>query len=964
MQTIGLASLKSGTNCSVSRNCGIEKTFMPHDNPHQFSQLPYHELLKRLDASTTATTVVTPNHRLARALKDRFDHYQTEHHKEVWHSADILPFTSFLERIYLDALYSSQSFKIPLLLTSGQAHLLWQEIIQSSEVGKELLTIARTARLAYEAWQLLYAWQLSSEINNSFLDVDCSVFQAWAERYNEFLTKNHQVDPACLADLIIDVYEQIPIRKPEYLFCYGFEILTPQHITFLHKLKASGCEVIRVQPPVIAQSQSNSIVFKPRRLGCVDRHEEVFRAALWARSRLEANPNASIAVVVPNLVNERKTIARIFAEVMQPDVRAALPHMQSQQSHTPFNISLGLPLTAYPLVDTALSLLELITYGLTYDRASNLLRSPFLGGSESEMNQRAVLDIRMRPYAAPFVTLEQILILVHQFGQDGEKNDESVGTQSPVLAKNLSALHSFYQNYLPRQGHHAVYAQLFSQVLQVMGFPGERTLDSAEYQTLKKWQEVVAEFASLDNVITVTSFADAVRRLKYMVANSVFQPETPRVPIQILGVLEAAGMVFDHLWVMGLSDEQWPLQPHPNPFLPYSVQKKARIPMGSVTEALNYSRQLTDGWLRSAKEIIVSYPRFGDGIDAQEIMPSSMIRAMPEGVVDLPQFKHHRDLMIDASNLECITDDHVKPLAQQAVTGGVAVIKDYAACPFLAWARHRMKIEDRMEPHAGLNALERGILVHHTLCLIWRQLKTKDALDTIQQIDLEEMLTYAVDQAISAINKSRPHAVTRRFAAIERRRLKHLLRSWLDEEKKRDNFSVVETEESHTIKIGELKLKGRLDRLDKLHNGQLLIIDYKTRKFKIETMLGERPDEPQLPLYLVMIESMASTAAGVAFASIKKGQMGFSAILSELNVLPGERAFSQIKSCTQFQTWDDLVAKWKHDLTQLASGFLSGDARVSPKHHPVTCQYCEMQPFCRIHERHGYVIEDQEIEGD
>ncbi|MDR4518859.1 MAG: PD-(D/E)XK nuclease family protein [Nitrosomonas sp.] len=937
---------------------------MPHDKSNHFFQLPYNELFERLDASAAVTTVVTPNQRLARALKDRFVRYQTDQQKAVWRTADILPFASFVERIYLDALYASSSIEIPLLLTSSQAQLLWQEIIQSSEIGQGLLAVARTARLAYEAWQLLHAWQLSSEINNSFLNEDCSAFQDWAAHYAECLTRNHQIDPACLVDFIAEHYNQMPVTKPNYLFCYGFEILTPQQVTFLHKLQASGCDVVCVQPPAMFRGQSSGTVFSPSRLGCVDRHEELFRSALWARSRLEANPDVSIAVVVPTLANERKAVARIFAEVMQPDVHAALPQMHSSQHHQPFNISLGLSLTAYPLVDTALSLLELITHGLTYDRASHLLRSPFLGGGESEMNQRALMDMRMRRYAAPFVTLEDLVALVQRFDHKGDNNDENGETQSPVLSKNLSALHSFCQNHLPTQDHHAVYAQLFSQVLRIMRFPGERALDSVEYQTLKKWHEVVADFACLDSVIATTHLESAIGRLKFMAADTVFQPETPYVPIQILGVLEAAGMVFDHLWVMGLSDDQWPLQPHPNPFLPYCVQKKARIPMGSVTEALSYSRQLKDGWLHSAKEVVLSYPRFRDGLDAQEIMPSSMIRSIPEGAIELPQFRQHRDLIIESASLERLIDDHVMPVAQQTVTGGVAVIKDYAACPFLAWARHRMKIKDREIPHAGLNAMERGILVHQALCLIWRQLKTKEALDRLQDGDLVKTLTNAVEQAVAQVERLRPFALAGRFAAIERRRLIQLLRAWFDEEKKRDNFSVIATEESHTIQVGELTLQGRLDRLDQLHNGQLLIIDYKTRKFKIETMLGKRPDEPQLPLYLVMMESIASTAAGVAFASIKKGQMGFSAILSEQNVLPDVGAFSQAKSCAYFQTWDELVARWKQDLTQLASGFLSGNVSVSPKHYPVTCQYCDMQSFCRIHERLRYVAEDQDIESD
>jgi inactivated superfamily I helicase len=43
----------------------------------------------------------------------------------------------------------------------------------------------------------------------------------------------------------------------------------------------------------------------------------------------------------------------------------------------------------------------------------------------------------------------------------------------------------------------------------------------------------------------------------------VFQPETPAVPIQILGPLEADHLEFDHLWVLGLTDEAWPRMARP-----------------------------------------------------------------------------------------------------------------------------------------------------------------------------------------------------------------------------------------------------------------------------------------------------------------------------------------------------------------------------------------------------------------
>ena len=64
-------------------------------------------------------------------------------------------------------------------------------------------------------------------------------------------------------------------------------------------------------------------------------------------------------------------------------------------------------------------------------------------------------------------------------------------------------------------------------------------------------------------------------RVKRLAAQTLFQPEAPDVPIQVLGVLESAGLEFDHLWVMGLTDEAWPIPARPNPFIPVALQRAA-----------------------------------------------------------------------------------------------------------------------------------------------------------------------------------------------------------------------------------------------------------------------------------------------------------------------------------------------------------------------------------------------------
>ena len=105
-------------------------------------------------------------------------------------------------------------------------------------------------------------------------------------------------------------------------------------------------------------------------------------------------------------------------------------------------------------------------------------------------------------------------------------------------------------------------------------------------------------------------------------------------------------------------------------------------------------------------------------------------------------------------------------------------------------------------------------------------------------------------------------------------------------------------------------------------------------------------------------------ATGVAFATVKYGEMDFTGIMKDSDMLPGVKAFEHINGCKQFNTWTELVSAWRQNLTNLATGFCSGDASVNPKNFPKTCEYCEMQLFCRIHERITDSMKVQDLDED
>lgn len=896
-----------------------------------FQCISHDEVFARLAQSPAGlVSVVTPNHRLALVLQREFGERQVLQGKVLWESADILPWSGFLDRAGEDARYSDVT-PLPLVLSQAQSLALWENLLRASPTGGALLAVADAARLAHEAWQLTRTWRLEPGLRGTMQNEDGKAFQDWAPRYERTLQRDGLMDAAELADRVLPLMSAGRIRGPRMLVAYGFDSFTPQQSDFLAGLQQAGSEVLLAGPLLHA----GRVLRQP----CPDAEQEIRLAAAWARTRLESG-HKRIGIVVPDLAARRAAVVRLFGAAMAPDY--ALPDAPVRV--LPFNLSLGVSLADYPLINNAVLLLELAGREIEFERASRVLRSPFIAGAETERSGRALLDTELRGRSEPSVTLERLQSLAGRYGTD-----------CPQLVRLLAEYAGFRKSRLFGTQAPSQWARAFSEALGVAGFPGERALDSVEYQTLKRWHDVVAGFAALDRVAPRMVYAEALSRLRRMAADTLFQPESPDVPIQILGVLETSGMTFDCLWVMGLGDEHWPPPPRPNPFLPLAVQRAAGLPQCSPADALAVACSITGRWCASAGEVVLSHPQQeGD----RELRPSALIARVAEARPEITAYPDYRGAIHALRDIERLTDDLAPQIADGRVAGGgTGLLKDQAACPFRAGARHRLHADTPKVPHSGLDALERGTLVHNVLARVWAQLRTSDALQALGRDELDVLLNDAADVAMERIRRERPTALSGRFADIEKRRLTGLARAWLEEDRSRGTFTVLAVEDKRGITIGGLQLNTRLDRVDETADGRRIVIDYKTGKANAGDMLGERPEEPQLPLYLLTAEP---DAAAVAFAQVRIGRMAYVGLARDGDLLPRIKAHADAKYSEQYPQWQDLVTAWRTDLERIALQFAAGVSIVDPKRYPQSCQFCDQQPFCRIRERMGEPVVDGE----
>jgi hypothetical protein len=55
-----------------------------------------------------------------------------------------------------------------------------------------------------------------------------------------------------------------------------------------------------------------------------------------------------------------------------------------------------------------------------------------------------------------------------------------------------------------------------------------------------------------------------------------------------------------------------------------------------------------------------------------------------------------------------------------------------------------------------------------------------------------------------------------------------------------------------------------------------------------------------------------------------------------------------------------MVESWRAETAKLGKDLRSGEAQVDPKNKLATCDRCDLQPLCRVHERIGTLDEGDE----
>jgi probable DNA repair protein len=877
--------------------------------------------------------VVTASERAARSMASAFHRARQAEGLSAWNAPNIQDWSSFVR-----SAWSARTLDGRLLLNSTQEQVIWAGIAAADGRLATLLEGPRyrLADLAMEANELLcsHAPRFLRASARASWQNDAAAFSRWLNTFDEACRDGNLLSPARLPNELLQLLQSSTVsdgqaeRQP--LLLSGFDRILPvQRAVF--DAWGNWREAGRGEAATTVNS------YEAR-----DDQTELAACALWCRGRLAGNPRSRILVVTQDAAKRRGQIERAF-----------LSHTGAD-SPPLFEFSLGVPLSQMALPRAAHLMLRWLTGPLAEHELDWLFSTGHAAATTQETAalQAHMRRLRSRGLEQPSWTLQAFIQPIAGRTLDHDRD------RSPVrewLDRMIQVQRRLAEVARRPQGP-LDWAELIPQLLEEAAWPGGPPLSSAEFQAARRWQQALEATGSLGFDGRRIDWKDFLSALARALEETLFAPESRDAPIQIAGPAESAGLTADAVWFLGATEDAWPASGATHPLLPPEVQRESRMPHATPQLDWDLAQSITARLLAAAPEVHFSYARQIEGVESR---PSRLIAVLGGAPQPLPA------ALAPAPSADpltiCVEDFSRIPYPPGRVHGGAGVLTSQSQCPFKAFAASRLAAQSWEPAQAGLTPSQRGQLLHAVLHAVWAG-PTRGIRSHAELMNLPDRRAFVaghVQRVFAA--ELRPGLGQRmppRYLELEQLRLTGLVTEWLEYETARVPFDVLKTEAERGVSLAGLIFDLRLDRIDRLNDGSVLVIDYKSGDVSPKSWELPRPDDVQLPLYAGFALDEDQELGGLVFAKLRPGGHAFAGCVGA----PSVTLISGLKNHTALArdalTAEKLIA-WHEAIEQLAMDFFNGRAEVDPREYPKTCERCGLQTLCRIQEKQA-LVEDAE----
>jgi hypothetical protein len=301
---------------------------------------------------------------------------------------------------------------------------------------------------------------------------------------------------------------------------------------------------------------------------------------------------------------------------------------------------------------------------------------------------------------------------------------------------------------------------------------------------------------------------------------------------------------------------------------------------------------------------VCSYPRV---LDDAEQTPSELLDQYDAVACKPPADPGWHAAQLAGRERLVTTADRAPPIDKaEKLVGGASTIQAQLTEPVAAFIGGRLATRTLDEQASGLPALLRGILIHDALYKLYVGKPARD--EVASWTDVDGRVADALDFAFTRHERN-ADGVLLRLLSMERERVAGLVREFLRIDASREPFRVCKVE--HEVELAEagVRLDLRMDRIDRLPDGSLVIIDYKTGAEKTFLNRERQPREYQLVAYAC---ALTEPVAELVLANVDSRSIVFHGA-----------------GIRDIDNWPDVLAQWSERVREACAAMARGDVRMN-----------------------------------
>ena len=457
-----------------------------------------------------------------------------------------------------------------------------------------------------------------------------------------------------------------------------------------------------------------------------------------------------------------------------------------------------------------------------------------------------------------------------------------------------------------------------------------------------------AEFGGIDSIKTLHSFWKQLLRNQQL----DFVGE-PLHGLQVMGMLETRNLDFEEVIMLGVNEGNLPSNAHSNSYFTFDIRRAYGLACQNERDAVTAYHFYR--LLQRAKKVYLVYDQDTDSFGRGEVsryVRQLMMEKKPN--IKLREWNLEQEISPNVFSPEIIIektkDAFAKMLAQAERGFSPSALNTYRSCSLKYYFRYVAGIKEQEQLVQDIDHAKFGTAVHDTLEELYKPYLNKPVSEEI----LKAMKAQAKQVLESKFKEQLPtggELVGKNLLAFE------VAKSYVTKALNHDIRTVrsgqlitplqLEEELSGAVQLnvnGEnisVNLKGMADRIDRLSNGTIRMIDYKTGSFDKKTAIkfvdefdSTKADHAfQLLTYLVMFSSTSSVdAVQPTVFYLRSQQVEFPITVSQEKV--------KLEN-------EELLSYGKERVTELLSDLFRKETSFSQTEDQMVCGYCDFKEVCQ-----------------